>query len=325
MKFHGNALTLFVVSWLVLLASCSEPMPPAAPEAAQQPMDSLVSAVWLREHLGDPDLVVIDATVVVQSDAAGNMEIVNGRASYEDGHIPGAAFADLLGELSDPDGEFEFTLPKPGEFAAAMAALGVGDDSRVVIYDRMGMPWAARVWWMLRWIGFDRAALLDGGLDAWTAAGGELSSEPVARSAGTLSVRLRPELIADQAEVRASIQDDTIDLVDVLPPIHYRGEWTMYERPGHIRGAINIPTSTLFDESGHFRPDDELAGLFGDDPDARTITYCGGGIAASVDAFVLTRLGFGNVAVYDGSLDEWTADPDNPMDIDLENFGGVTN
>ena len=95
----------------------------------------------------------------------------------------------------------------------------------------------------------------------------------------------------------------------------------MYERPGHIPGAINVPTARIFDDSGRFRSDDEIASLLGGEKDKRTITYCGGGIAASVDAFVLTRLGFTDVAVYDGSLDEWTSNPDNPMVIDLDSFG----
>ena len=322
MRLLDRTLALLIVSGISIMAGCSEAPPPEEKAVEPAPtIDSLVSAAWLQEHLGDPDLVVLDATVVIEADSAGNFQSINGRASYQAGHIPGAGFADLMGELSAQDAEFQYTLPSPEEFAAAMGALGVGDDTRVVLYDRMGMPWAARVWWMLRWIGFDNAALLDGGLDAWTAAGGELSTEPVARAPRTLSVNLRPGLIADQAEVRASIDDESIRLVDVLPEIHYRGEWTMYQRPGHIPGAINIPTARMFDETGHFRSNEELAPLLGDNQDTRIITYCGGGIAATIDAFVLTRLGYTDVAVYDGSLEEWTADPDNPMDIDLDSFG----
>jgi thiosulfate/3-mercaptopyruvate sulfurtransferase len=283
-------------------------------------MDMLVSAQWLEEHLGDPDLVILDATVMVEADSDGNLQSLNGRANYEAGHIPTAGFADLLGELSDVESPLQFGMPSPEEFADAMGALGVGDDSRVVIYDDMGSSWAARVWWMLRWVGFDRAALLDGGLDAWTAAGGELSTEPVLRASRTLTVNLRPELIADQEEVRASIGNDAVNLVDALPEVHYRGEWTMYGEPGHIPDAINVPVNSLFDETGHFHSDEKLSGLFVGDQGRRTITYCGGGIAASADAFVLTRLGFTDVAIYAASLEEWTANPDNPMEIDLENF-----
>ena len=99
----------------------------------------------------------------------------------------------------------------------------------------------------------------------------------------------------------------------------------MYDQPGHIPGAINIPVTSFFDEAGRFRPEDELAALLGTDKDKRTITYCGGGIAASADAFVLTRLGFKDVAIYAASLEEWTANPENPMEIDLDDFGGTDN
>lgn len=281
-------------------------------------MDSLVSASWLREHIDDPDLVVIDATVLIEADASGNLLSVNGRESYEAGHIPTAVFADLLGDLSDADSPLEFAVPSPERFAAAMGALGVGDDSRVVLYDRMNTVWASRVWWMLRWIGFDRAALLDGGLDAWIAAGGPVSTEAVRPSTKSLTVRLRPGLIVDQNEVRAAIGDDAVTLIDSMPEQHYRGEWAMYARPGHITGATNVPTTALFDESGKFRSHDELDALFDSDRGTRAITYCGGGIAAAADAFVMHRLGFTDVAIYAASLQEWAANPDNPMDIVLE-------
>ena len=304
---------------LTLLSACTQPEDQAEVATdAPATMDSLVSGEWLREHINDPDLVVIDATVIVEPDGAGNLVSRNGRASYEAGHIPTAVFADLKGELADADSALDFAIPSPQQFAEAMGALGVGDDSRVVLYDATGMSWAARVWWMLRWIGFDRAALLDGGLNAWTAAGGELSTEAASHPARELTVRLRPQLIADQDEVRASIEDDTIALIDVLPAPHYRGEWAMYDRPGHIRGAANVPVPSLYDDSGHFRSQEELAALFEADRNTRTITYCGGGIAASSNAFVMTRLGFTDVAVYGASLQEWAADPDNPMDVVLE-------
>lgn len=316
----NHLLKLVFIAALAVQAGCSDPPKSENIATALPEIDMLVSAQWLKEHLGNPDLVVLDATVIVESDAAGNFRSVNGRANYEAGHIPTAGFADLLGELSNGESPFQFGMPSPEEFAAAMGALGVGDDSRVVIYDDMGSSWAARVWWMLRWIGFDRAALLDGGLDAWTAAGGELSTESVLRTSRDLTVNLRPELIADQEEVRASIGNDAVNLVDALPEIHYRGEWTMYAQPGHIPDAINVPVTSLFGETGHFRPDEKLSGLFVGDRGARTITYCGGGIAAAADAFVLTRLGFADVAIYAASLEEWTANPDNPMEIDLEDI-----
>ena len=307
------------ITALVVLAACTNSDDKAGvDDDAGTTIDTLVSAAWLKEHLDDPDLVVIDATVLVEPDGSGNMLTVNGRANYEAGHIPTAGFADLMGDLSDGDSPLDFAMPSPQQFAAAMEALGVGDDSRVVLYDSNTLSWAARVWWMLRWIGFDQAALLDGGLDAWTAEGGALSTEIVTRPAAKLTVKLRPELIAYQDEVRASIEDDAINLIDSLPTPHYRGEWAMYDRPGHISGAMNVPVPSLVDDAGRFRAPDELDALFESDRDTRTITYCGGGIAAAADAFVMTRLGFTDVAIYAASLQEWAADPDNPMDVVLD-------
>jgi len=319
MAFFSNysmkRLTLIVA--LGLIAACSKLDDPAG-IATDTSMDSLVTAEWLNEHLDDPDLVLLDCTVLVQPSGDGGFAIVSGRAKYEEGHIPTAGFADLMGDLSDGESPFQFAVPTPEQFAAAMSALGVSDDSRVVLYDASGSAWAARVWWMLRWIGFDRAALLDGGLAAWTAQGQPLSTEPVSRPAGTLTVALRPELIVDKDEVLAAIGDDSVNIIDALSEAQYRGEMSMYARPGHITGASNVPMMSLIDEAGHYRPVDELEELLGGDRDTRSITYCGGGIAASANAFIMTRLGYKDVAVYTASLQEWAADASLPMEVSTD-------
>jgi thiosulfate/3-mercaptopyruvate sulfurtransferase len=256
---------------------------------------------------------VLDASVTVESDGNGGFRTVNGRAAYDEGHIPTAGFADLMGALADPDSPHSYAVPSPEAFAAAMGALGVGDDTRVVLYDTYGNGWAARVWWMLRWVGFDNAAILDGGLSAWTNAGYEVSKDAATESVRTLTVNLRPELIVEQEEVRAAIDDESVDLVDALPDAHYRGDFALYGRPGHIPTATNSPSNQLIDEAGRFKDEDALETMFSGDKDKRTITYCGGGIAASADAFIMTRLGYKDVAVYTSSLQEWTTDPENPM------------
>ena len=275
-------------------------------------IDPLVSAQWLNDNLGDDDLVVLDCTVRLAPGPDG-FAATSGRAEWAEAHIPGAGFADLTAELVDTDSPHGFAVPTPEAFAAAVAALGVGDESRVVLYDDAGMMWAARVWWMLRWIGFDNAALLDGGLRGWRDAGLSLTSETVERSAGALTVSARPELIADKAKVLAAVEGDGTCLVDSLMPQMYSGEVQMYAKPGHIPGATNTPAFDMLDsDTGLFRPLDELAGMF---PDGPIITYCGGGIAASLDAFVLAMLGRDDVAVYTASLQEGTADPNAPMEV----------
>ncbi len=318
MRFFLIMKKHFILMFLLIFVSSStiSQAQSGAAVGVDAKLGTLVTAEWLALHLDDPDLVVLDCSVKVEMDENGGFRSVSGRPGYEAGHIPSAGFADLVSTLSDTSSPFQFTMPSAQQFGAAMAELGVGDNSRVVLYDSSGSVWAARVWWMLRWIGFDRAALLDGGLSAWTANKQPLSTEPASRPVQQLSVNIRPEMIAYRDEVFASISDDKIHLVDAMPESHYRGEMVLYDWPGHIPGASNVPSSSLLTESGHYRPNDELSAIFGNDRNDRTITYCGGGIAASSNAFILNRLGFTNVAVYMGSLQEWTTELNNPMETE---------
>lgn len=278
--------------------------------------DPLVSTVRLAEMLeGDPGLVVLDCTVHLLADEGGGFRIVSGRADFEQGHIPTAGFADLTGALVDTDSPLRFALPTPERFCQAMGELGVGDDSTVVLYDAAGSMWAARVWWMLRWVGFDRAFVLDGGWRAWTEEGRPVSTEITRTTPSRLTPRVRPETVVDRDEVLASVGDGATCIVDALDPAQYRGEALTYGRPGHLPGAVNVPARSLVDAGGRLRTLDDLAAAFPADRNARTIAYCGGGIAASLDAFVMTRLGFTDVAVYTASLQEWAADPANPLEI----------
>lgn len=280
-------------------------------------METLVTTDWLSQHLDDPGLVVLDCTVFTEMDEEGGYpHNVSGRSVFDQGHISGAGFADLTHNLCDRDSPIEFALPTPAQFCDAMGQLGVGDASRVVLYDGYLSAWAARVWWMLRWVGFDQAAILDGGLKAWTAESRQLSYVPASPSPKHLTPAVRPQVIADRDEVRAALDNNDIDIIDTMPGEFYRGEQAMYARPGHITGASNISGLDLLDEQGFYRSHDELAALHDGERTARAITYCGGGIMASSNAFVMTRLGFTDVAVYIASLQEWAADPANPMTVE---------
>ena len=317
MKLNQQLQRLVSLILVITLASaCSKSdMHAETVDVAKPAMEALVSTEWLSEHLGDPDLVVLDSTVLIEIGENGEFNILSGRASYESGHIPSAGFADLMGDLSDPERPAQFIMPTPEQFAAAMGALGVGNDSRVVLYTANNPDWAARVWWMLHWAGFNQVALLDGGLAAWVAEDRPLSTEAVNRPAKQFTVKPRPELIADRDQVFAAIDDSNVDIVDALGDAHYRGDFSMYGRPGHIPSATNLPSSDLLDESGFYRNFDELEMMIDSDDGDRVITYCGGGVAAASVAFTLHRLGYKDVAVYMGSLQEWTTDPENPMSL----------
>lgn len=268
-----------------------------------------VPAAWLHAHLDDPSVVVVDATVHLSFDESG-AQVEPGRASYEQEHVPGAVFADQLNDLSDPDGEAPFAAVDSDRFAEVLGGLGVGDDHHVVVYDSVNGIWATRLWWQLGLEGFDRVSVLDGGLAAWKAAGLDTAPGAETRPPATFTARRRPERIRSTAEVEAAVEDPGVLLVNAL-------DREDFER-GRIPGSVNVPFTELVEADGRLRPVEELRELFESvgalDPGRRPVTYCGGGIAATAAALALAELGRGDVAVYDGSMNAWTADPDRPLE-----------
>ena len=212
-------------------------------------------------------------------------------------------------------------MPPAEQFAAVMSRIGVGEGARVVLYDDFLGMYAARIWWMLRAFGFDNAAVLNGGWQKWTSEGRPVSTEPATYPPATFVPRPRPELIASKEDVLAAIGDEDVRIVNALLEPEYTGDPAFphhYGRPGHIPGSVNVPFARVVDMTGdtRFVPADELRQRFAEAgalDSERVITYCGGGIAASQTALLLTLLGQENVAVYDGSMTEWGADPTLPL------------
>ncbi|MCP3988411.1 MAG: sulfurtransferase [Actinomycetia bacterium] len=279
-------------------------------------MDSLVSAAWLGDYLDDPDLRILECTVELKP-APGGYEIQEQSAVWAEGHIPSSAYVDLANDLSDQTSALRFTMPSSEQFAAAMEAVGVGEGTRVVLYDRRMTMWATRVFWMLKAFGFDQCAVLDGGWKNWTGQGRPTTTDPTPiRSQARFAAKPRPQMIASLDRIEAAVGDAGTCIVNSLSPQNHDGTDDGYGRPGHIPGASNVYAVALLDQETHlYRPVDELAALFDHVPANKpVITYCGGGIAATSDAFVLTELlGRTDVAVYDGSLSEWLQDPDRPL------------
>jgi thiosulfate/3-mercaptopyruvate sulfurtransferase len=273
-------------------------------------VEPLVSTQWLGEHLDDDDLVVVDATVEFDRGA-----FHSGRQSWEESHIPGSVFAELLTDLSDPDAPVPLMAPSAERFAAAAGRLGISNRTRVVVYDSRGSMWAARVWWMLRAFGHDECAVLDGGMTSWVLEQRPVSSEVTPVEPATFVPDPRPGRFVAKEDVLQAIDDGDTQLVDALTEEQYRGEVANYGRAGHIPGAVNVPASGIIDrETQRYLSNDDLRERF--EPALRSdsvITYCGGGVAASSDALALTLLGHDNVAVYDGSMLEWASDPELPL------------
>jgi thiosulfate/3-mercaptopyruvate sulfurtransferase len=280
-------------------------------------VDRLVSSEWLEKELGAADLRILDCTVKFGVGEDG-LQIDSGRAAWEAAHIPGSRHVDLLGALADASAPVPMMCPPAEQFAGAMESAGVGDGCRVVLYDGQMNAWAARVWWMLWAFGFERAAVLDGGWRAWSGedrpvATGPESPPPESR----FTARPRGGLLATKEEVLGALEDEAVAIVNALDPAAYRGERVDYGRAGHIPGSLNVPFMDLVDRHTHrYLSPERLREAFSDvlatNPE-RILTYCGAGVAASSAAFALGLFGVDRVAVYDGSMFEWAADPSLPL------------
>ena len=272
-------------------------------------MHKLVSTEWLAAELGADDLRVFDATVFLGRNEDGSATVDSGRSAFEKGHIPGSGFIDIINEISDPSSALTFTAPSPYELAAKLAARGVGSETRVVFYDRTMNMWATRAWWLLRSIGFDKSAVLDGGWKAWTTDGRAVSTDPAPiHPAGDLEVADRATAFVGSQAVLEATTDDSVCIINALSAGQHSGADLTYGQPGHIESAVNVPAMGLVDPATHrYRPLDDLAREFEGvgATGTKVIAYCGGGIAATSDAFILTLLGHDDVSVYDGSLRDW--------------------
>jgi thiosulfate/3-mercaptopyruvate sulfurtransferase len=259
----------------------------------------LVDVGWLAEHLGSPgraDLVVVDASVGANRGA-------------EQG-VPGALRFDIDGALSDPESPLPHTMPEPERFQREVRALGVNDSSVVVAYDVAGIYSSARAWWMLRAMGFDHAAVLDGGLPAWIAAG--LPCGPLAQEAkpGDFTVRPRAGLLVGADTVAEALADPAAAVLDARTGERFAGR-VAEPRPGlrggHMPGAVNLPFGELLEPDGHLLPVAELrsrlAGAAGGR--GRLVFSCGSGVTACNLALGAALAGYQDLAVYDGSWSEW--------------------
>lgn len=286
----------------------------------------LVDAAWLREHLEADDLVLLDASIDRSVDEDGQTVFGPGHQVVGQHRIKGARHADLFNAFSDPDGEFLFTRPSVEQLAQACVDVGISSASRVVVYDRLTGAYAARVWFVLRAFGFENVSVLDGGFPGWIDGDGATESGPVelALSAGgtdtvaELATRLGeiPGRFVDLDEaIRVSTDPRSGILVCALRHEEYVGDPSR-ERSGHIPRSLSFPyPATLTADSTVDRGATQIGAVERGIVDQRVVAYCGGGVNAAGLALSFAAAGLEMPAVYDGSLNEWRANPGLPLEV----------
>ncbi|MEL6747748.1 MAG: 3-mercaptopyruvate sulfurtransferase [Pseudomonadota bacterium] len=280
----------------------------------------LVETDWLADHLSSPDIVVLDGSLTYEPGRSA-------RESFEDAHIPGALFFDI-GTIADTNNPLPNTLADPVKFSSMMRKMGVGDGTKVIVYDAQGLFSAARVWWNFRAMGHDDVAVLNGGLKKWRAEGRALEDGPAAvRTPKHFTARRQAALICDADDVAAALAAGTATVIDARSAGRFAGavpEDRAGLRAGHIPGSVNLHYGALTNDDGTLKPADELRALFAErgvtvpqssSPGQRrpVITTCGSGVTACAVVLALALAGDPTGAVYDGSWTEWGADHARPI------------
>ena len=268
--------------------------------------DALASTDWLHEHLRAPDVRIVDASYYLPSEG------IDARAEFQKQHIPGAVFFDI-DEIADSASELPHMMPPPEKFSAKVRKLGLGDGSRIVVYDQRGIFSAPRVWWMFRAMGHTDVAVLDGGLPKWLD-----ESKPVEDGHGRageerhFTARFDNTMLRDRQQVSREVTRQKEQIVDVRTAERYAGEAAEPReglRAGHIPGSLNLPFTQLLNADGRTMkaPEDlqRLLGEAGIDPKRPVVTSCGSGVTAAVLNLAMHVAGYRDVALYDGSWTDW--------------------
>jgi thiosulfate/3-mercaptopyruvate sulfurtransferase len=279
---------------------------------------TLISAADLRDLVGKPDVAVIDCRFDL-------MNPEGGRRAYLEGHIPGARYADLNRDLSGPitATSGRHPLPSSGDFAGTLARLSIGRATQVIAYDDSGGAFAARLWWMLRWVGHSAAAVLDGGLKAWVSEGGALQSgeetpQPTMQGDRHASVEADAAAVIGTADLEQRLSDPAFLLIDARAGERYAGTVEPIDAvAGHIMGAENHPFSVNLGADGRFLPAPLLREMWekrlaGRSP-TQVAAMCGSGVTACHNLLSLEIAGFHGAKLYAGSWSEWIRNPHRPI------------
>ena len=274
---------------------------------------TLIDAATLAAHLDDPDWVVLDCRFELANTAWGE-------AQYAESHLPGAAYAHLDRDLSSPltGTNGRHPLPDPATLAARLGQWGIGPRTQVVAYDQDTGMQAARLWWLLRWLGHDAVAVLDGGWAQWLREGRPTTTAAPSSAPAIFAPRLQPHLAAEAPEVDQLRTDPAHRLIDVRVAERFRGEWEPIDPvAGHIPGAVNFPIRQALTPTATWLPPVELRAKLlarlGGVPPERAVLYCGSGVTAAQGVLALEHAGLPGARIYPGSWSEWIADPAHPL------------
>ena len=280
----------------------------------------LVETDWLESNLENPNIRIFDCTVWLNPHPKKIYTIVSGKKDYDEGHIPNSDFLNLE-DISLKNTPYPFMMPDIKTFDKVMSLKGVGPDTHVILYSRANIQWATRVWWMLKSMGFNNASILNGGFDRWNNQNKNISTTPVTYQENKFISIPQNGLFCTKEEVLNSLTNNNISIINALrSTLHDGSEKVDYGRLGHIKNSINIPSLEMVDpDTNLYKSLEDLKIIFKNYnvlSKEKVITYCGGGIAATNIAFVLTALGFNNITVYDVSLSEWAKNNNLPMSVD---------
>ena len=276
----------------------------------------LISAQELMQQLNDPAVRIYDTSVLLLAAEQGYTS-QPGRERYLQEHIPGAGFINLSDDWSDTRSPYNNTLPQIDALAAAIGRDGISNDNLVVLYSSSHLMWATRAWWLLRYAGHTNVKVLNGNLAAWLDAGLPVEAGAKAYAAATFSPSERADVFVSTAEMVAGMEEG-VCTVNALSPALYEGTGEFYYgRRGHIPGSRSLYFSDLL-ENEFFLPAEQLHQILearGMLSAPRTLIYCGGGVAATLEGFACTLVGQENVGVYDGSMSEWAANEELPLTL----------
>ena len=285
--------------------------------------EAITSCEELKRKLGNKKVRVYDCTTFLHytdDHPSKPYDVESGYQDYLEEHIPGASFLDLQNQISNTESQFKFTLPDMAILSSSFGKLGIGDPYHIILYSTNGLQWATRVWWMIYMLGYKNVSILDGGLREWKRNDYDLESGENFYSETTFFNSESQSFFVGREQTLDAIKDNSCFLINALTSDIHNGESTRYGRPGRIPNSINIPFSDLMHVNTHMlkSPEEALSvfAKYNITKESEILNYCGGGIAATLNAFVLYQLGFQKLKVYDNSLSEWAMDNSLPMELD---------